>query len=85
MRIYRRHPSIDAYSLDGGTIYTPYAYLAREKRFTTAELLAQYWFACNMGHHPTQAATLYRFATLPHHDDQAAHEAALNFKGGSGG
>ena len=56
MEIYRKHPDADAYSLDGGTVYTPYAYLAREKRFTTAELLAQYWFACTMGHSPVFAA-----------------------------
>lgn len=69
MHLYRRHPEADAYSLDGGNVYTPYAYLAREKRFSTAELMAMYWFACAMGHHPRQAKILYRFATLPHHDE----------------
>lgn len=70
LQVFRRHPSVDAYSPDGGTVYTPYAYLAREKRFTTAELLAQYWFACHMGHHPLQTATLYRFACLPDYDQE---------------
>jgi hypothetical protein len=70
--LHVKHPAADAYALNGGTVYTPYAYLAREKRFTTAELFAQYWFACAMGHHPTQAATLYRFACLPHFDQETS-------------
>lgn len=67
-QVYRKHPEADAYSLNGGTVYTPYAYLATEKRFTTAELLAQYWFACAMGHSPVFAAVLWRFAALPDYD-----------------
>jgi hypothetical protein len=63
-----KHPVADAYSLTGGTVYTPYAYLAREKRFTTAELFAQYWFGQAMGHDQVFTAALYKFAVRPHYD-----------------
>ncbi|AHB31673.1 hypothetical protein ArV2_gp62 [Arthrobacter phage vB_ArS-ArV2] len=70
MTLPLKHPHADAYALNGGTVYTPYAYLATEKRFTTAELLAQYWFCENMGHSPIFTAQLYRFACLPHYDHE---------------
>lgn len=65
-----KHPDTDAYALTGGTVYTPYAYLATEKRFTTAELFAQYWFAQAMGQNQLFAAALYRAACRPHFDEE---------------
>ena len=45
LRIYDKHPHADAYALNGGTVYTPYAIVAVEKRFTDAELAAEYWLS----------------------------------------
>jgi hypothetical protein len=42
LRIYDKHPHADAYALNGGTVYTPYAIVAVEKRFTDAELMAEF-------------------------------------------
>lgn len=85
MNIYPKHPDADAYALNGGTVYTPYAYVAREKRFTDAELAAEYWqaqercmFVSAFSRMPIssdsktarEASTIHRFATLPHFDDQ---------------
>jgi hypothetical protein len=66
VRIYEKHPEADAYRV--GASYAPYALVARANRFTTPELLAQYWFSENMGHHPLESATLYRMAVRPHFD-----------------
>jgi hypothetical protein len=41
-----------------------------DKRFSTAELLAQYWFCENMGHSPLFTAALYRAAVRPHYDEE---------------
>jgi len=67
LRVFEKHPATDAYRF--GPSFTPYAIVATEKRFTAAELLAQYWFARAMGHHPLQQDKLYHFATLPHFED----------------
>lgn len=74
-----KHPHADAYAMNGGTVYTPYAYLATDKRFTDAELAAEYWHAVGyyLERHGVesstsalmQAHTLHRFACLPHYDD----------------
>lgn len=68
LQVFEKHPTVDAYRF--GPSFTPYAVVAKPKRFTTAELLAQYWFAENMGHHPLQCAVLYRFACTPHFDEE---------------
>lgn len=68
--IWDKHPDADAYRSSAVKSWTPFAYLMRHKRFSTAELFAQYWFARSMGHHPTEQDILYRFACLPHFDDQ---------------
>ena len=60
--IYEKHPHADAYRVGG--FYSPYALVSREKRFTDAELAAEY--------HSTdlepEQDTILRFATLPHYD-----------------
>lgn len=71
LTIYEKHPGTEGaagpvYRVGGS--FTPYAIVATDKHFTTAELFAQYWFARAMGHHPTQQDKLYRFACLPHED-----------------
>jgi len=66
VKIFEKHPAADAYRVGGA--FAPYALVARANRFTVPELMAQYWFSENMGHHPTESATLYRMACLPHFD-----------------
>ena len=39
--IYEKHPTADAYRVGG--FYSPYALVATEKRFSDAELAAEYW------------------------------------------
>lgn len=78
--IYQKHPTLDAYRY--GPSYTPYAIVAVHKRFTDAELAAEFWAAAidanqlmgsprrsGKSHAANVAMTLHRFATLPH-----AHE-----------
>ena len=69
LQIFEKHPDTDAYKY--GPSFTPYAIVAVDKRFTEAELMAQYWFGENMGHSPRFTSRLYRFACLPHFDDEA--------------
>ena len=76
--IYEKHPTADAYRVGG--FYSPYARVATEKRFSDAELAAEFWAAdadcavywlTDREKHPkawAQMYTLRRFATLPHFD-----------------
>lgn len=41
--IYEKHPTADAYRVGG--FYSPYALVSRDKRFTDAELAAEYFAA----------------------------------------
>jgi hypothetical protein len=41
LRVFEKHPHTDAYKIGGA--YEPYAIVATEKRFTDAELAAEYW------------------------------------------
>lgn len=43
IRIFEKHPTADAYRIGGA--FTPYAVVAKDKRFTDAELAAEYWRA----------------------------------------
>ena len=63
--IYEKHPTADAYRVGG--FYSPYALVATEKRFTEAELAAEWWAAC-LEYEDLRAVTIRRFATLPHFD-----------------
>jgi hypothetical protein len=75
--IYEKHPTLDAYRY--GPSFTPYAIVAVDKRFSDAELAAEYHSAWAVmldvpkveryGYEPTRIATLHRFATLPHTSD----------------
>jgi hypothetical protein len=67
LQIFEKHPDADAYRVGG--FYSPYALVAKEKRFTDAELAAEYWCAVASGEWLPIALTLNQFATLPH-----AHE-----------
>ena len=77
--IYEKHPTADAYRVGG--FYSPYALVATEKRFSEAELAAEFWAAnadvqLLQGTHrrngkmlaARHAITFHRFATLPHFD-----------------
>jgi hypothetical protein len=72
LQIFEKHPEVDAYRV--GHAFTPYAILATEKRFTDAELAAEYWAAALDADIMAPAdlvaitATVRRFATLPHFD-----------------
>jgi hypothetical protein len=78
VKIYEKHPTVDAYRF--GPSFTPYAIVAKDKRFTDAELAAEYWKAKESVTfvHATRGtpirtrrmlAILERFATLPHFDE----------------
>jgi len=41
LQIFEKHPEADAYRVGG--FYSPYALVMTEKRFTEAELAAEYW------------------------------------------
>jgi hypothetical protein len=76
LRVFEKHPDADVYRVGGSM--TPYAIVAVEKRFTDAELAAEYWAAhgeanAAMTGNPrllfSKRQTIRRFATLPHHDE----------------
>jgi len=74
--IYEKHPTADAYRVGG--FYSPYALVATDKRFSGAELMAEYWMQLwglipfkKNGRANTRGKTarhevLTRFVTLPH-------------------
>jgi hypothetical protein len=76
VKIYEKHPTVDAYRF--GPSFTPYVIVAKDKRFTDAELAAEVWhcitnyFTLEPSHEAREEAsrsrTLERFATLPHFD-----------------
>lgn len=68
LQIFEKHPEADAYRF--GPSFTPHAIVATEKRFTAAELLAQYWFTQAMGGNQIFAAQLWRAAVQPHFDQE---------------
>jgi len=41
LTIYEKHPEADAYRVGG--FYSPYCLVSRDKRFSDAELAAEYW------------------------------------------
>jgi hypothetical protein len=41
VRVYEKHPTADAYRV--GASFTPYAIVAKDKRFSGAELAAEYY------------------------------------------
>ena len=59
--VYEKHPTADAYRVGG--FYSPYALVSRDKRFTQAELAAEFWHGTGR-----DALTFWRFANLPHFD-----------------
>lgn len=70
LQIFPRHPAmIGIYYVNGS--WTPHCIVALEKRFSDAELCAEYWAACfdymdiYGGHHP-EVETLRRFANHEH-------------------
>lgn len=72
LTVFEKHPGTDGaagpvYRVGGS--FTPYPIVAREKRFTEAELAAAHWKARAYGWPVLQADTLYRFAALPHYDE----------------
>jgi hypothetical protein len=78
MNIYEKHPATDAYRVRDS--YEPYAVLAAYKRFTDAELVAEYWAAhgeanATMTGNPrlpfSKRQTIKRFAILPHFDEMS--------------
>ena len=64
--IYEKHPHMDAYRVGG--FFSPYCLVSKDKRFSDAELAAEYWQAVASGQWLPIAYTLHRFATLPHFD-----------------
>lgn len=72
-QVFEKHPSADAYRVGG--FYSPHCLVATEKRFTDAELAAEYWAAALDADlmAPTElvaiTSTVRRFATLPHYDE----------------
>ena len=82
MKIFEKHPTLDAYRF--GPSFTPYAIVAVDKRFTDAELAAEWHRTASVefaamgnpsGYKPgaqqraaIQRETIERFATLDHFD-----------------
>ena len=76
LELFPKHPDMDAYRVGGA--YQPYAVVAVDKRFSDAELVAEYWAAHGEGNalmtgNPrlmfSKRRTLKRFAQLPHYDE----------------
>lgn len=81
LRIYPKHPVADAYKVGGA--FEPYAIVGVDKRFTDAELAAEYWECRYDSEVSSSWASDYsiikrseerleimgRFARLPHYDD----------------
>jgi len=76
LQIFEKHQHMDAYRVGG--FYSPYALVSQDKRFSDAELAAEFWAshgeanAAMTGNRRllfSRRATLARFARLPH-----AHE-----------
>jgi len=71
-QIFEKHPEADAYRVGG--FYSPYALFMTEKRFSDAELAAEYWKVMSGlfdGHGKASRVrreALERFHTLPHFD-----------------
>jgi len=72
LQIFEKHPTADAYRVGG--FYSPYALVSQDKRFSDAELAAEYWKLIS-GLYDGQGKVsrqrrdaIYRFATLPHFD-----------------
>jgi len=69
---FEKLPNMDAYRVGGH--FAPYAVLAKDVRFTDAELAAEYWAAALDADlmAPSRlvaiTATMHRFATHPHFD-----------------
>jgi hypothetical protein len=78
LQIFERHPEADAYRVGG--FYSPYALVSQDKRFSDAELAAEYWSAhaiheraargqsCIEYIAKAEAEVWTRFAKLPHFD-----------------
>jgi hypothetical protein len=80
LQIFEKHPEADAYRVGG--FYSPYALVSQDKRFTEAELAAEYWRAAGSRRPRVYDKTrdipgvtwewehdiMARFATLPHLD-----------------
>ena len=78
LQIFEKHPHADAYRVGG--FYSPYALVSQDKRFSDAELAAEYWSAQAVHERAArgQSCIAYiaeaevevwtRFATLPHFD-----------------
>ena len=80
LTIYEKHPDTDAYRVGG--FYSPYCLVATEKRFSDAELVAEYWSATldflqcyDTGDHDETSkaremlVSFARFATHEHFDE----------------
>lgn len=78
--MFEKHPNADAYRIGGA--FTPHAIVAVDKRFTDAELAAEYHRAGDdmaETHYDRESKPdmepipriLHRFATLPHFDEDA--------------
>jgi len=82
LQIFQKHPTADAYRVGG--FYSPYALVSTEKRFTDAELAAEWhrlasvefaamgdpsgYKAGAQQRASIQREAIHRFATLPHFD-----------------
>ena len=63
LTIYPKHPAADAYRVGG--FYSPYCLVATNKRFSDAELAAEYWHSTSNYH----AAAFLRFGSAKHFDE----------------
>lgn len=72
LQIFEKHPETDAYRVGG--FYSPYCLVSTDKRFSDAELAAEFWlsmsgiFDGNGKAARARRTIIERFATLPHFD-----------------
>jgi len=73
LQIFEKHPHMDAYRVGG--FYSPYALVSRDKRFSEAELAAEWWAShgdanATMTDNPillfSRRRAFLRFASRPH-------------------
>jgi len=76
LQVFEKHPTADAYRVGG--FYSPYALVSTDKRFTEAELAAEWWASHGeanalMTSNPTllfsRRQAFLRFALRPHASD----------------
>ena len=72
LTVYEKHPNADDIYRVGG-FHSPYCLVSADKRFSDAELAAEFWQVAYVNERGAdldeQEDILYRFCTLPNYDE----------------